>query len=99
MNFKAAWINKLVQFGAVNYDLILTEVDGLIPPVRTSKKFRMKEADVTDQFLSDEAAREITLIEPEIAKEAYEKKYAAAYKEVVEIDLKSQIDAAVQGKL
>jgi hypothetical protein len=37
------FINRHEQFGSVNYDLILTDSDGVLPPVRTAVSFTARD--------------------------------------------------------
>lgn len=58
MSYNAVYINPLVQFGAVNLTLILTDSDGIMPSVRVDKKFRYPEQ-CNEEGLATEAQRTI----------------------------------------
>lgn len=58
MPYQAIYINPLVQFGAVNITLILTDTDGIMPSVRMDKKFRYPEQ-ATEEGLATEAQKTI----------------------------------------
>lgn len=56
MPYQAVYINPLVQFGAVNLTLVLSNTEGIMPNVRVDKKFRYPEQ-VTAEGLAAEAQK------------------------------------------
>lgn len=58
MSYLATYINPLMQFGTVSLDLILHDIDDIMPDKRISKNFSEPEQVEVD-FLVEEAIREI----------------------------------------
>lgn len=56
------YINKLIQFGANNYSLILTDSKGIMPEVRIEKRFCLyKHPNQDSTFLQQEAEKDIAI--------------------------------------
>jgi len=53
-----SYINKHVQFDALDCFLVITDTDGIMPQVIITKSFKM---DVTEQELEAEAEREMAI--------------------------------------
>lgn len=58
MIFNCYWINRLDQFDAVDIDLVVENVEGLITPQRIHKNYKITNNynEVNEKLLEDEAA-------------------------------------------
>ena len=97
--YQAEWINKQIIGPTVSYDLILTDDAEILPVVRIGKNFHKNERDITAKFLSDEAAREIVLELERQPEEALRKRREVARQEVIEVDLKDEIETRILAKI
>lgn len=73
MSLSYRYINPLVQFGEVNYDLIIEDLeDDSFEPVRVQKTFNVEEDAIDSDFLFKEAKKEINVIQNYVAQDATE---------------------------
>lgn len=97
MAFTAEWINRLEQFGRVEYDLILADKDDPTTTFRLSRHF--SDEDVIDGgFLSDEADKALIAALTAQAEQATQKKIDQIIKEVEEAyapQIKVDVDARI----
>ena len=62
-NFTVQWINRLDQFGATDFDLIIVNDEGIIPSQRIPKNYQTSDYDLIDEdYLSARATEEIERI-------------------------------------
>lgn len=63
MAYSYRYINRLNQFGEINYTLILEDISNLeLPAVRIDKTFKVDPSLIDDNFLYNEARTEILRI-------------------------------------
>jgi len=67
--YTSRYINKHYQFGETNYTLILEDLEGGKPTYRIEKTFKLSPDEIDQEFLYQEAKKEISRILIELEQE------------------------------
>lgn len=59
--YRYRYINQLSQFGRTSYTLILDDLEGDMPVIRLEKEFGMPIDQIDNEFLYQEASKEIKI--------------------------------------